>query len=205
MMKAGVKDKFHPDDMDQMWARVAKAVDPKGDGRYDVEYRVKQLDGSWRWLSAWGVVEFEGEGAAAQAGRHRRRQPRSQRIEAGRRNCSRMLVNELDHRVKNTLAIIQSIVIQTLRGATDLEAARKAVDARIISLAAAHDLLTQTKLVGGRCRRSGGARLGALRRRPGRGRPGRPWTFHPSRLWRLSLALHELATNAAKHGALSQA
>ena len=34
-----------------------------GDGRYDVEYRVKQLDGSWRWLSAWGLVEFEGEGA----------------------------------------------------------------------------------------------------------------------------------------------
>jgi PAS domain-containing protein len=49
----GVKSKFHPDDMELMWARVAKALDPAGDGRYDVEYRVKQLDGSWRWLSAW--------------------------------------------------------------------------------------------------------------------------------------------------------
>ena len=58
----GVKSKFHPDDMELMWSRVAKALDPEGDGRYDVEYRVKQLDGSWRWLSAWGLVEFEGDG-----------------------------------------------------------------------------------------------------------------------------------------------
>ncbi len=38
----GVKAKFHPDDMDRMWARVTKALDPEGDGRYDVDYRVKQ-------------------------------------------------------------------------------------------------------------------------------------------------------------------
>jgi PAS domain-containing protein len=58
----GVKSKFHADDLELMWERVAKALDPFGDGRYDVEYRVKQLDGSWRWLSAWGLVEFEGDG-----------------------------------------------------------------------------------------------------------------------------------------------
>jgi PAS domain S-box-containing protein len=63
----GVKAKFHPDDMDRMWARVTKALDPEGDGRYDVEYRVKQPDGSWRWLSAWGLVEFEGDGADRKA------------------------------------------------------------------------------------------------------------------------------------------
>jgi hypothetical protein len=50
-----------------MWARVTKALDPEGDGRYDVEYRVKQPDGSWRWLSAWGLVEFEGDGAKRKA------------------------------------------------------------------------------------------------------------------------------------------
>ena len=63
----GVKAKFHPDDMDRMWARVTKALDPEGDGRYDVEYRVKQQDGSWCWLSAWGLVEFEGDGAKRKA------------------------------------------------------------------------------------------------------------------------------------------
>src|SRR4051794_17677184 len=40
----------------------ARALDPAGDGRYEVEYRVRQLYGSWRWLSAWGPVEFEGQG-----------------------------------------------------------------------------------------------------------------------------------------------
>jgi hypothetical protein len=54
-----------------MWARVKKALDPAGDGRYEVEYRVKQIDGSWRWLSAWGLVEFDGIGAGSQAGRDR--------------------------------------------------------------------------------------------------------------------------------------
>jgi PAS domain-containing protein len=61
--ETGVKSKFHPEDLDVMWSRVATALDPRSDGRYDVEYRVKQLDGSWRWLSAWGLVEFEGEGS----------------------------------------------------------------------------------------------------------------------------------------------
>src|SRR6185437_5929164 len=51
----GVKAKFHPDDMKVMRARVAKALDPEGDGRYDVVYRVKQLDGSCRGLSAPGA------------------------------------------------------------------------------------------------------------------------------------------------------
>ncbi len=60
--EAGVKDKFHPDDMALMWDRVAKAIDPEGNGHYEVDYRVKQHDGAWRWLSAWGLVEFEGHG-----------------------------------------------------------------------------------------------------------------------------------------------
>jgi two-component sensor histidine kinase len=200
--EAGVKDKFHPDDMEQMWARVAKALDPNGDGRYDVEYRVKQLDGSWRWLSAWGAVEFEGEGPArkpvAIAGASRDLSE-LKRAEETRR----MLVNELDHRVKNTLAIIQSIVLQTLRGATDLEAARGAIDARIISLAAAHDLLTQ--------RSWSGADVGDVVARAlapfSAGRvavAGPSLDISPKQTLALSLALHELATNAAKYGALSR-
>ncbi|HXB52342.1 MAG TPA: sensor histidine kinase, partial [Rhizomicrobium sp.] len=165
------------------------------------EYRVKQLDGSWRWLSAWGVVEFEGEGAerkpVAIAGASRDLSE-LKRAEETRR----LLVNELDHRVKNTLAIIQSIVIQTLRGATDLEAARKAVDARIISLAAAHDLLTQ--------RSWSGADIADVVARAiapfSAGQvtlAGPSFDISPKQTLSLSLALHELATNAAKYGALS--
>ena len=184
-----------------MWARVAKAVDPNGDGRYEVEYRVKQPDGSWRWLSAWGVVEFEGDGAArkpvAIAGASRDLSELKRAEETGR-----MLLNELDHRVKNTLAIIQSIVLQTLRGATDLEAARKAVDARIISLAAAHDLLTQRSWSGADVADVVARALAPF----AAGRvavAGPSLDISPKQTLALSLALHELATNAAKYGALS--
>lgn len=113
--EAGVKIKFHPEDMELMWSRVGKALDPNGDGQYDVEYRVKQLDGSWRWLSAWGLVEFEGEGPArkpvAIAGASRDLTELKQAEDR-----QRLLLNELNHRVKNTLATIHAITAHTLRG-----------------------------------------------------------------------------------------
>jgi two-component sensor histidine kinase len=200
--KDGVKAKFHPDDMDLMWARVTKALDPESDGRYDVEYRVKQLDGSWRWLSAWGLVEFEGQGAnckpVAIAGASRDLSERKQVEE-----LQRMLGNELNHRVKNTLATVQSIVNQTLRGATDIETARAAVNARIVALAGAHDLLTDRSWAGADL-----ADLVAHAVEPFvTGQitlDGPSVDVTPSQALALSLAVHELATNAAKYGALSR-
>ncbi|HEY1750721.1 MAG TPA: HWE histidine kinase domain-containing protein [Caulobacteraceae bacterium] len=196
----GVKAKFHPDDMDGMWANVAKALDPLGDGRYDVEYRVKQLDGRWRWLSAWGLVEFEGEGphrkpvAIAGASRDLTEMKQAEELQ-------RLLVNELNHRVKNTLATVQSITNQTLRAATDLEHAREALESRIISLARAHDLLTD--------RGWSGADLGDVVAKAMQPFPaaqleldGPSLDISPHHALALSLALHELATNAAKYGAL---
>jgi two-component sensor histidine kinase/PAS domain-containing protein len=201
--KDGVDAKFHPDDLELMWARVAKAVDPEGDGRYDVEYRVKQLNGSWRWLSAWGIVEFEGQGAmrrpVAIAGASRDLSERKQAEE-----FQRLLTNELNHRVKNTLATVQSIVNQTLRGASDIDSARRDANARIVSLAGAHDLLTD--------RSWSGADVAALVARAVApfaadqiNIDGPSLDVSPSQALALSLALHELATNAAKYGALSLA
>jgi PAS domain S-box-containing protein len=197
----GVRAKFHPDDMATMWARVAKALDPAGDGRYEVEYRVKQRDGSWRWLSAWGLVEFEGQGAhrkpVAIAGASRDLTDMKS-AEAQQR----LMVNELNHRVKNTLATVQSIAMQTLRGADDVKSARHALDSRIISLAQAHDLLTARSWSGADLR---DVVLRALK-------PfaadqinvaGPALEISPHHALALSLALHELATNAAKYGALT--
>jgi PAS domain S-box-containing protein len=199
--KEGVEAKFHPDDMDLMWRRVAKALDPKAEGRYDVEYRVKQIDGSWRWLSAWGLVEFEGKGAnrrpIAITGASRDLSERKQAEEQ-----QRLLCNELNHRVKNSLATVQSIINQTLRGAEDIESARTAVNARIVALAGAHDLLTD--------RSWAGADLAAII--SSAIAPfvsdhivldGPSLDISPSQALALSLALHELATNATKYGALS--
>lgn len=50
---------LHPDDVAAMWRAVETATDPAGSGHYQMEYRVRGADGTWRWLSAWGRVEFE--------------------------------------------------------------------------------------------------------------------------------------------------
>jgi PAS domain S-box-containing protein len=199
---AGVEAKFHPADRELMWARVAKALDPEGDGRYDVEYRVKQPDGSWRWLSAWGLVEFEGQGPerkpVAIAGASRDLSERKQIEE-----LQRTLANELNHRVKNTLATVQSIVNQTLRGAADIESGRSAVNARIVALAGAHDLLTDRSWAGADLADLVGHTVAPFVT----GQivfDGPSLDVSPGQALALSLALHELATNAAKYGALSR-
>jgi PAS domain S-box-containing protein len=197
----GVKSKFHPDDLELMWGRVAKALDPESDGRYDVEYRVKQLDGSWRWLSAWGLVEFEGEGSdrkpVAIAGASRDLTQRKQAEEQ-----QRLLLDELNHRVKNTLAMVQAITTQTLRTAPDLPAAREAVERRIHSMAQAHDLLTSLSWKGANMTDVVARALKAFT--PTQIQvSGEPVELSSRHTLALSLALHELATNATKYGALS--
>src|SRR5207244_3926224 len=62
----------------------------------------------------------------------------------------RMLINELNHRVKNNLATVQSIASQTLRSASDMAHARAALEARLMALSAAHDLLTAQSWHGAR-------------------------------------------------------
>jgi PAS domain S-box-containing protein len=200
--EAGVAAKFHPDDMDAMWARVANALQPDGDGRYEVEYRVKQLDGAWRWLSAWGLVEFEGQGpdrkatAIAGASRDLTQLKRAEELQG-------LMINELNHRVKNSLATVQSIASQTLRSAVDLPAAREAIEVRIGSLARAHDLLTERNWCGANLRDVVARAVEPFAASQFELR-GPSIEVSPKHALALSLALHELATNAAKYGALSR-
>jgi len=200
--KAGARSKIHPDDLELMWSRVGHALKPGSDGRYEVEYRVKHPDGSWHWLSAWGLVEFEGEGAerkpVAIAGASRDLTRRKQAEDR-----QRLLLDELTHRVKNTLATIQGIASQTLRTARDLPSAREALELRIQAMARAHDVLT--------ARVGTAADLTDIVSRSLE-------AFTPAQVevcvtsidvsskhaLALSLALHELATNATKYGALSR-
>lgn len=118
----------------------------------------------------------------------------------------RWLNGELSHRLKNTLAMVQSIATQTLRNASDLDAAREDLVPRLIALGKAHDIL-----LAGRRESAEVADVvrGALAlHADGQGRfaiDGPSMHVDPSIALSLSLILHELATNAAKYGALSQA
>ncbi len=57
----------HPDDVGPMFDEIRKASDPGGDGRYDMVYRIARDDGTYRWLRAVGIAEFEGFGADRRA------------------------------------------------------------------------------------------------------------------------------------------
>jgi PAS domain S-box-containing protein len=117
----------------------------------------------------------------------------------------RLLIEELNHRVKNTLATAQSLATQTLRGKASPKSFTTAFRGRLAALASAHTLLAHA--------RWSGARLHALieeqlapYRLPDRVNvsiEGDDVTLEPSAALTLGLALHELATNAAKHGALA--
>jgi two-component sensor histidine kinase len=116
----------------------------------------------------------------------------------------RIMIDELNHRVKNALAIVQSIVSQTLRS-LGLKEASEAVERRLITLAAAHDVITTENW--------SGADLRAIIDLAGQPyfREDRPrfeidgpyLKVPPQTAIALALIFHELATNAVKYGALS--
>jgi two-component sensor histidine kinase len=109
-----------------------------------------------------------------------------------------LLINELNHRVKNTLAMVQSIAAQTLKGTT------VSAESRLLSMAGAHDVLTQQNWEGADLRNIVERALSpfmALGREFDVNGPA--IRLLPKSALAIAMAVHELATNAAKYGALS--
>lgn len=120
-------------------------------------------------------------------------------------NHQRLLINELNHRVKNTLAAVQSIVTQTLRHAADPGDASRAITARIMALSGAHNVLTRESWDGADLRTLVETAIHPFQA-PGPDAfqlSGPDMRVGPYAAISISLALHELATNAVKYGALS--
>lgn len=114
-----------------------------------------------------------------------------------------LLIEELNHRVKNTLAILQSIATQTFRSASRAE--REKFEGRLGALAEAHNLLSQEKWQGSELQDVIARVLNPyLLNNPDRVRMFGPKVpLSPRLAVILSMILHEIATNAAKYGALS--
>lgn len=115
-----------------------------------------------------------------------------------------LLISEVNHRVKNTLATVQSLSSQTFRNGANSDA-REKFDARLVSLGRAHDVLSAKKWEGADVREIIEATMEPFASAaPDRIRLSGPAVALSSRsVVMLSMVLHELATNATKYGALS--
>nr|WP_255616658.1 HWE histidine kinase domain-containing protein [Microvirga puerhi] len=117
-----------------------------------------------------------------------------------------LLVQELNHRVKNTLAVVQSLAMHTRRGSRTLDEFQEAFEARLLALSATHNILTRElwesasliELIAAEMMPFGGLAGGRVHA------SGPPVRLKPQQALGFGLALHELATNAAKYGALSR-
>lgn len=115
----------------------------------------------------------------------------------------RLMINELNHRVKNTLATVQSVAGQTLRNAEDLTDARDNLTRRLLALAQGHDILTRESWDGAELADIVAAMVAAHGEVERFRLDGASVRLAPKAALALSMALHELMTNAAKYGALS--
>ncbi|WP_181832877.1 sensor histidine kinase [Bosea caraganae] len=167
---------------------------------YHAEYRIiRPSDGAMRWIAATAQIERDEAGRAVRLiGAHidvtERKEAEAQQ---------RLLLQELAHRVKNSLAMIQAIASQTFRNAGSIEAASETFSARLAALSRAHDLLVNGNWANATLRDVVGSVVG-IQGEPERfAISGPDIQVGPKAALALTLILHELGTNAVKYGALS--
>nr|WP_235577945.1 HWE histidine kinase domain-containing protein [Pseudoxanthomonas sp. Root630] len=190
---------LHPEDRPLVERAIAEAQ--ASQDTFHAEHRVAREDGAWAWVSSRAVPIRHVDGrvtewfGAATDISERRRHDEHQRL----------LVNELNHRVKNTLAIVQSMALQTLRDCDDAALAADRFEVRLHALSHAHDMLTRKRWEGASLDDIVRAAIApCVQQDTDRFEiQGPAVDLDPQRALALTMALHELCTNAMKYGALS--
>jgi two-component sensor histidine kinase/two-component SAPR family response regulator len=183
------------------WTRLQNALSnfAGGEKAYQTEFRVHRPDGEWRWCmgTASATVDARGRitrlsGVTVDITDRKHTEERQN-----------LLAREADHRAKNALAVVQSIV--RLTKADAVEDYVVAVEGRIGALARAHTLLAQSRWQGADLATLVDEELAPYR--TGEAEQiilgGPQVSLKPRTAQTIAVALHELATNAAKHGALA--
>ena len=188
---------IHPDDVEYQRGEVEQSVEAERE--FDIEYRCRWPDRTVHWVNVRGDVVADPDGAKRLIGVS---VEVTDRREAEERN--KILLHELNHRVKNTLATIQSIASQTGRNATSREEFLQAFELRLLAISKTHNLLTLSEWRGADLYDILADELAPYRIPDERVHlRGPPVTMPSNAVLMTGLVMHELATNAAKYGALS--
>jgi len=200
LLERTIIDITHPADRDADLQNFHRKMAGEIDA-YTLEKRYIHKDGRFIWieLSASRVDDIDGQPLyGIRVVRDITERKRSEEHQ-------RLLLHELNHRVKNTLATVQSIVFQTLRNAAAPEDAHEALASRLVALSKAHDVLTRESWEAASLHQLVSEAMEPFRAH-GEGRiqfAGPQVRLPPTMALSIAMALQELATNAVKYGALS--
>jgi PAS domain S-box-containing protein len=197
-----ITKRLHSDDAQRVWEAFQAALDPADPRPYATQYRVERGAGDVRWVEAHGLAHFEG------SGRERRAvsivgtvQDVTERKE--REEKEHLLMREINHRAKNMLSVVESIAHRT--AAQNPEDFIERFSERIQALSANQDLLVRNEWRGVDVEDLVRAQLAHFVDLIGSriALQGAELRLNPASAQAIGLALHELATNAGKYGALS--
>jgi len=186
---------IHPDDRDAL-KKIAQGM-AGGTRTQQTEFRVLRASGEIRWCIGTAAASVDGAGKILRISGVTI--DVTERKEAEERQD--LLAREVDHRARNALAVIQSII--RLTRAKNVDDYVEALEGRIKALACAHTLLSDSRWHGADLATLVAEELAPFRTGNRTTFKGPDISLQPATAQALALALHELATNAAKHGALS--
>lgn len=187
----------HPDHVDRVVQKFRHSLDT-GEPWEDT-FPLRSKEGEYRWfLSRALPIRDEHDRIQHWFGTNT---DITERLRAERQRT--ILINELNHRVKNTLATVQAIAAQTLRNANVDSSVRETLESRLVALSNAHNLLTEerweTAEIHDVMARTLEPHAGPERLRL----HGPSVRLSPKAALAIAMGMHELATNAVKYGALS--
>ncbi len=199
----------HPDDAGRVRTALVETFGPYGPERSTLQFRVRRRDGNYRWLETTELADFEGSGEQRQlagivgtvadiTARKELEEERNARSEK-----EHLLMREMNHRAKNMLSVVDAIAHQTAtRSPEDFV---KRFSERLQSLSANQDLLFRNEWKGVEIKSLVHAQLAHFGDLIGSriSTEGPMVRLNAAAAQAIGLALHELATNAGKYGALS--